>query len=359
MAQYQSSLGQVGAIKQSAVGTPGTITNTAPTRWMKLRSSSVGADRNLLIPDPEIGGAGARDVPKVYLGPTVFSGDYEFYVRSEALPLYVLAALGAAEPTVTQPGGAATPTSTTGYQHIYLPGDTLPALTIEEAIGNTFDTMVYTDSFVNTLHLECAADGYYMGRVGIVAIGGTAGNTPTATPGFDATPLIVGSKITVTVGGSYSTATNTVTGGAAFPAQSFSADLNNNIESNHFVLGSLFVDAMTPKRRDITGNLALRPQTNSYFRQSVFGTSGTQTSITGLTVVTNINISATTYEVISGAATNVYNVTINVPEAILAPHKVNPNQDNTIEESFDFRGVKVSGSNAMSVVVSNGVSAQY
>lgn len=359
MPQYQSSLGQIGAAKQSAVGTPATIAATAPTRWMKLRSSSVGADRNLLIPDPEIGGAGARDVPKAYLGPTVFTGDYDFYVRSEALPLYLLAALGAPEPTVTQPGGTATPTASTGYQHIYTPADTLPALTIQEAIGNGFDVMQYSDAFVNTLHLECAADGYYMGRAGIVAINGTAGNTAQASPTFDASPLIVGSKIVVTIGGTYSTATNVVTGGTAFQAQSFSFDLNNNIESNHFVLGSLFVDAMTPKRRDVTGNLALRPQTNSYFRQAVFGTSGTQTSITGLSVVTNVNISATTYEVISGAATNVYNVTVNIPEAILAPHKVSPNQDNIIEESFDFRGVKVGGTNVATAVVSNGVSTAY
>ncbi len=359
MAQYQASLGQVGMIKQTAQGSPATpLAAAGPTRWQRLRSSSMGPDRSLLIPDPEIAGAGQRDVPKVYLGPTVFSGEHEMYVRQESLPLWLAGAFGTTN-APTQPGGAITPTALTGYQHVIQTADVLPWFTVQEQIGNGFDVLQYNDAQVNTFHLECGADGYFMAKAGLIALAGTAGNTAVASPTFDNTPLIVGSKVVVTIGGTYSTATNAMTGGTAFPAQSFSFDLSNAIESNHFVLGSLFPDAFTPKRREITGNLALRPQTNSYFRQAVFGTSGTQTSITGLTVVTNLNISATSYEIINGATSQVYNLTLNMGEVILAPHKLTASHDSVLEETFDFRVVKVAGAFSVTADVTNGVSLQY
>lgn len=358
MAQYQASLGQVGMAKQTAQGSPATLAAGSPTRWMRLRTSSMGPDRSLMIPDPEIAGAGQRDVPKVYLGPAVHSGDHEFYVRPEALPLWVLGALGQST-APTQPGGAATPTALTGYQHVITTADTLPWFTIQENIGNGFDTMLYSDALVNTLHFECAADGYFQGKAGLLALVGNAGATPTASPTFDGTPLIIGSKISVNVGGTYSTSTNTVTGGTQFPAQSFSFDLSNSIEDKHFVLGQLTPDYFTPKRREITGNLALRPQSNAYFRQSVFGTSGTQTSLTGLTAVTSCYITATTYEIIAGATSQVYSMVLGMGEIIIAPHKVSASQDSVLEESFDFRVVKVAGANSVSAVFTNGVSSQY
>lgn len=341
MAQYQASLGQVGMARQATLGTPATLSATAgPTRWMKLRSSSVGADRNLLIPDPEIGGAGARDVNRAYLGPVHFSGDHDYYIRNESLPLWIYAAMG---------GGGGTPTGTAaaGYVHTITPADTLQAFTIQEALGNTFDVMQYSDAFVNSLRFECNADGYMMGKANIQAITGVAGATATTSPAFDATPLILGSKITL--------AYNSVT----IPAQSFNFEFNNNIEASHYTLGSLFVDAMTPKRRDLTGSFTLRPQSSALFRQAVMGTSGTQTSPTGLAVAQGLTITCTTYEIITGATTQVYTLALTLPEVYLAPHKVTANQDNIIEESIDFRAVKIAAANSVSAVVTNGVSTAY
>lgn len=338
MPQYQSQLGQVGFVKQAAVGTAGTIATAAPTRWMKMRSSSVGGDRSLMIPDPEIQGSGGRDVPKSYLSPVSYSGDYEAYVRPEALPLAIYGALG---------GGGAAPTGSgvAGYTHSITPGDTLPVFTIQEKMGDSFDTFKYTDAYFNTLHLECAADGYFMTTLGVVARTQLAGETA-ATPAFDNTPQILGSNITISLGGS------------AVPASDFSFDWNNNIESNHFVLGSLLVDVMTPKRRDVTGSFTVRPQSNALFRQAMYGNAAA-TGPTGQPTVQNMTITATTYEIITGATTQVYTVTITIPEVELAPFKPGASGDDTMEHSIDFRAVKVAAANIATISVINGVSTAY
>ena len=251
MPQFQSQLGQMGFVRQPTQGTAATIATTAPTRWMKLRSTSMGGSRDLMIPDPEIQGPGGRDIPKSYLGPVSFAGDYEFYSRSEALPLAIYGVLGGG-------GGAPTGSATTGYTHTFTPADALQRFTIQEKIGDGFDVFTYTDAFFNSLHLEASADSYLTGTLGVVARSQVAGVTA-ATPAFDGTPLYVGSSIGITLNGT------------ALPAESFSVDVTNNIESDHFVLGSLFVDDMTPKRREVTGNVTLRPTSNALFRQAMYG----------------------------------------------------------------------------------------
>lgn len=343
MPQFQSQLGHLAFAKQAAVGTPATIAAAAPTRWMKTRSTSIGGDRSLLIPDPEISGAGGRDIPKVYLSPVSFAGDIEFYVRSEALPLAFYGALG---------GGGAVPSGTAaaGYTHTFTPADSLPPFTILEKKGDGFDTFQYNDAYFDTLHLEAAADGYMQGTLGVVARTETAGVVNAATPAFDATPLYTGSTISVTFG---------VTGAnTPLPAASFGFDYANNIESDHFVLGSLFVDAMTPKRREVSGSFTLRPEANTYFRQAMYGNS-TATTPTGQTTVREMIITCTSYEIITGATTQVYTTRITIPEVILQPFKVEPSGEDTIEHSIDWQAVKVAGANICTVTVINGIATAY
>lgn len=338
MPQYQSQLGQVGFARQSAVGAAATIATAAPTRWMKLRSSSVGGERDLMIPDPEIQGAGGRDVNKTYLGPVTYSGDYEFYGRSEALPLAIYGVFG---------GGGAVPTGsgTAGYTHVFTPADTLPAFTVEENLAGGFDAFRYVDTYFNSLHLEAAADGYLQGTLGVVARSQTAGVTP-GTPAFDNTPLYVGSAITISLGGS------------SIPAESFSFDFTNNIESDHFVLGSSLVDVMTPKRRELTGNVTLRPTSNALFRQAVNGSSSATTP-TGQPTVQQMVITCSTYEIITGATTQVYTTTLTLPEVVLTPFKPEASGDDTMSHSIDFQAVKVAAANIASLSVINGISTAY
>lgn len=338
MPQYQSQLGQMGFARQATPGSAATIATAAPTRWMKLRSSSMGAERDIMLPDPEIQGAGGRDVPKPYLSPVTYAGDYEFYARAEALPLAIYGTLGGG-------GGAPTGTATSGYTHTFTPADSLPRFTIEEKVGDGFDTFRYVDAFFNTLHLEAAADGYLQGTLGVAARTQTAGVTP-STPAFDNTPLVVGSNISINVGGS------------TVPCESFSFDFNNNLETDHFVLGSLFVDEMTPKRREVTGNITLRPTSNSLFREAVNG-SGGGTTPSGQTVLKAVTITCTTYEIITGATSQVYSTAISLPEVVLTPFKPEASGDDTMTHSVDFQAVKNAAANICTITVINGVTTAY
>lgn len=59
---------------------------------MKIRGGALAANRDLLIPDPEIGGG--RDVNDAFLGAVTFSGDYEFYTRLHGIRTLLYHAFG-------------------------------------------------------------------------------------------------------------------------------------------------------------------------------------------------------------------------------------------------------------------------
>lgn len=84
---FPSQSGQVGFGFQGSKGS-----RAVATRFVRLMGGSLGGDRNLLIPDAEIGGN--RDIPFAYLGPVAFNGDYTFYARFEAIAFALKAALG-------------------------------------------------------------------------------------------------------------------------------------------------------------------------------------------------------------------------------------------------------------------------
>lgn len=96
---FNSQSGSVAFRKQSVAGTfPADFATNA--RAFKLRGGALGVNRDLLIPDPEIGGG--RDVNDALLGAAVFTGDYEFYVRLDGIRTLLEACLGA---RVQGPGG--------------------------------------------------------------------------------------------------------------------------------------------------------------------------------------------------------------------------------------------------------------
>src|SRR6478752_7280362 len=106
---FSSQAGQVGFMTQATQGTFPATFGTA-SAFMKLRSGSLGPNRDLLTTDPEIGGG--RDIVDAYLGAASWSGDYEFYVRLESLPTLLKAVLGSEAITGTLTTGGAIHTVT-------------------------------------------------------------------------------------------------------------------------------------------------------------------------------------------------------------------------------------------------------
>lgn len=329
---FSSQAGQVLFATQAAQGVFPAGFGTAHTA-MKLRSGALGPNRDLLITDPEIGGG--RDTSDAYLGAASWSGDYEFYVRLEALPTLLKAVLGT----------AASATATGVNTHTITPSDsaTLPYLAVEENIGGSLETYQYVDAVVNTFHLEAEANGYLMGTAGLIARQQTAGATKTATPTWDNSPLIVGTNITLTY--------NAVT----LPAKSFSLDINNNYEDDDFRLGSFYLGDLTAKGREVNGSFAIRPADSAFWRQAVYG-SAAATAVGGLTTKQELVITCTTYEDIAGSAPlTKSSIAITIPKVALEPYGLEPSGDDIIENDISFRALRpVAGTALCTVVVKNG-----
>jgi hypothetical protein len=318
---FSSQAGKVGLKTQASKGVyadPGAV---APNQgvFMRIRSGALGGNRDLLIPDPEIGGN--RDVPDAKLGPINFSGEYDFYVRMNSIATLLQGALGTA---------ITTGTAATGYSHAFTPSDTtLPWLSVEETIAGAYEDFNYTDLRVNTLHLEADANGYLMGTVGLVGLKQEALAVPTVTPRWDISPLIVGTTITVNWGG------------VQLPAKSFSLDVNNNIEDDDFRLGSLFLGDAQPKRREITMGVTIRPEDSALWRTAMWG-GPAATGPQGCSAYKDdVEIDIVSCEDVAGADPGVkYAMNIAIPSAAITPFAVSPSGDDVLEHDLELQALR-------------------
>lgn len=330
---FASQAGQAILRTQTVAGTYNADTGTAGV-GIKLRSGGLGTNRELLIPDPEIGGG--RDVTDAYLGAAVWGGDYEFYARMDSLATLLKACLGSAQAPVTATG------ITT---HTIEPLDTgvMPFLSIEEAIGGTLETYNYNDAVVNSLHLEADANGYLMGTASIIGAKQVANATRTPAPVWDDLPMTVGTNITVTY--------NAV----SLPAKNFSIDINNNFEDDDFRLGSFFVGDLTPKRREVTASFGIRESSSALWRQAAYGVSSA-TQVGGVTTKNQLVITCLTYESIQGGTpTTPYTLTLTIPKFILAPYSLEASGDDVIESDIEGRGVRPqAGTKILTAVIKTG-----
>ena len=314
---FSSQAGQVLFATQDAEGVFPADFGASHTA-MKLRSGSLGPNRDLLVTDPEIGGG--RDTVDAYLGAVSWSGDYEFYARFESLPTLLAACLGESASVTVAP-------VTT---HTITPADsaTLPFLSVEEAIGGGLETYQYTDAVVNTFHLEADANGYLMGTAGLIAKKQVAGAVSTADPEWDDTPMVVGTNVALTYGG------------VTLPAKSFSLDINNNFEDDDFRLGSFYIGDLTAKGREVSGSFTIRPQDSALWRQAVYGASAL-TSPGGLTTKQELEITCSTYEDIPTApAGTKFKLTITIPKIALEPFALEPSGDDIIENDISWRALR-------------------
>ena len=330
---FLSQAGHVGVRTQGGGGVyadPGAV---APNQGVFIfyRSGALGGNRELLIPDPEIGAG--RDIPDAQLGPIAYSGEYDMYLRMESAATFLRAVLG----NVSTSGAAAS-----GYTHAITPGTVMPWLSIEEKIGNGYETFAYTDAKVNTFHMEADANGYLMATVGLIALT-QATTTPTAigSQRRDTSPLIVGSNITVSWGG------------VQLPAKSFSLDINNNLEDDDFRLGSLFLGALTEKRREITMGVTIRPEDAVLWKTATWGDPGA-TGPLGQSYKDDVSISIASYEDIPGATPGIkYAMDFTIDNAIIAPFQLDPSGDDVMEHDLEIRPVLADGTDILTVDVLN------
>lgn len=337
MAQQQSQSGQVGFKTQTAKGAyldPGAADPNNGI-FIPIRSGSIGGSRELLIPDAEIGGN--RDIRTAYMGPVTYSGEFEFYPRMDSFATLLYAALGAKSSSSTGTGATLVGT------HTITPStsSTIPWLSIEEQVGDDFECFNYTDARVNTVHLEADADDYLMGSAGVLALTQSAGNTKTASPVWDTSPLFVGTAITLTLGGT------------ALPAKSFSFDFTNNMEDDDFRLGSLTLGDVTPKRREATFSVTIRPEDSAQWRQAMYGSAVATAPQGGAVTMEQLVLTITSYEVI-GSTADYYTLTLTAPKVAINPFTLEPSGDGIIETDLELQVLRpASGSELVTAVIKN------
>lgn len=329
---YGSQAGHVILRTQPTRGTIAADLGTAGVA-MKIRSGALAPSRDLLVPDPEIGGG--RDTVDAYLGAVSFSGDYEFYARLESLATLLYGALG------TKTSATVTGVNT----HTLEPSDAaqLPFFSVEEQISDGLEVFNYVDAVVNTFHLEAEANGFLSGTAGMIAVRQTAGATPTADPDWDNSPMIVGTNITVTYNG------------VTVPAKSFSIDVNNNFEDDDFRLGSFYLGDLTPKQREVTAQISLRHDGASFWRQATYGQAAAVTP-GGLVTKQPLVITMTTYEDIVGSTPlTKSSLQITIPKAVLTPFAFAPSGDDVLENDVDIRAVRPDpATKILTAVIKNG-----
>lgn len=314
---FLSQSGHLILKEQAVAGTYQADTGTAGLA-LRLRSGTLGTNRDLLIPDPEIGGN--RDVADAYLGAVSWSGDLDFYPRFKHLATILYAAFGTKAAPVTATGVTT---------HTITPGNIQPWYSVEEQIANGYEVFRYTDVKANSLHFEADANGYLMGTLGLIARIQTAGHVASDPSTLvDISPMAVGTNITVTYNG------------VTVPAKSFSFDMANNLEDDDFRLGSFFLGDVTEKRREFTFGLALRPANSALMRQAVYGASAA-TAVGGLVTKQAFVITISAYEDIPGGTpATKYSVQFTVPKAAIAPFAVEPSGDDVIEHDLEIRALR-------------------
>ena len=304
--------------------------STAGGVFLKALSGSIGANRELLSSDAEIGGA--RDVVDAYLGPVSYSGEFEFYARMRALAILLKGALGDVDST-----GSTTGTRGTDQLgvHVITPAETLPWLSVEEAIGTNLEAFEYTDCMVNSISLEASPDGYFMGTAGLVGVKQVAGITKTASPDVDTTPLMVGTSMTILIN-------DTAIGTYAGCPRDFSLDFTNNIEDDVFCLGSVTLSDLTPKRRELDLSMTIRPENNDLWREAVYGGSAETQPLSGAAATVDLKINITTYENLgTGAPANVpFEFDLHIPKCNIEPFAIEPSGDDVIEYDVSFKAIK-------------------
>lgn len=226
---------------------------------------------------------------------------------------------------VTTPTAGVNPIGT----HIITPADTVPWLSVEERIGVNFESYRYTDAKVNSLHIEAEAAGYLMGTASMVALTQASGFTAQAAPAWDTSPMMVGGQVQVRFNG------------ASLVAKSFSMDINNNIETDNFVLGSIFLADATEKRRELKVAVTRRPNDSTLWKAAMYGSSTATTPQAGPAYQGAVQIVASSFETIGDVVAGTpFSITIDIPNCVIAPHKIGPSGDDVISSDIELTPIR-------------------
>jgi hypothetical protein len=149
--------------------------------------------------------------------------------------------------------------------------------------------------------------------------------TAQASPAWDTTPMMVGGQVAVTFNG------------VALPAKSFNFEVNNNIETDDFRLGSLTLGGMQEKRRELKMGVNVRPDDSNLWRAAMYGATGLTAPQAGPAYQGAVNVRITTFETIGDVVGGTpYSINLEIPNCAVAPFKVSPSGDDVISNDIEL-----------------------
>jgi hypothetical protein len=209
---FNSQAGSVAFRTQSVAGTfPADFATNAVAA--KLRTGALSANRDLLIPDPEVGGG--RDIVDAFLGAVTFTGDYEYYPRYDMIGTLLYSAFGS---KAEGPGGVneketitATGTVTGGTFTLTYSAQTTAAIPYNATAYQVQQALIALSN-IGPNEVRCSG-GPWPGTPIVVDFDGTLSGTLSGAPMTITTTGLTGT----TPGG---TITRTVTGLSNTPVKS-------------------------------------------------------------------------------------------------------------------------------------------
>jgi hypothetical protein len=309
---FSSQTGALGIGEQTAKGAIATA-----DAWVKVLTGAMGITRELIVPDPEIGGNRDIDEDTIYPGSVGAAGTYEFIFRPDSLGHFIKGALGDCDSTALSGVSGA-------YQHTFTPADTLPWYTILERLSNTYEAFTVTDCKFNSLDFNCKANDYLRGTAEIL------GNIPVS----DAT--VTGETYEDTHPFLYAGATIKFGNDTILPID-VSFSLKNNMEDSDYRVGTIYRTDLIEKRRELVLGATIRPDDSDLLKQAIWGDK-TKSSPQNTKTNISVNYKWITYEKISGNTP--YSLEIDVPVAVIAPFKVDPKGADAVEHALEIRAAK-------------------
>lgn len=305
--------------------------------WMvPIRSGSINANRDLLVPDPEIGGN--RDVPGAHLGPISYGGSFEMYARPRIMyPFIKSASMGWAQDGVDLGAiGSGVQTGGTGIV------ETPAALSIEQQIGSPgyFPPEKFYNVVCNSWTLEGDSGGLATFTAELIGQYSYGTGSPTEITGLyvDSSGPIPTSGVPDPSAGGYMSvafapyADDTPT---FLYAKTASVTVTNNIEDDDFRLGSLYLAGLTPKRREVSGSLTIRPEDAVMWKQATWGSPVAATP-GGLTTTGRLVVNLVGEPIPGSGLCQTFSFASDV---VLHPATVDPSGDDVLEHDIEFTSV--------------------
>ena len=253
-----SETAQTGYIALAAQTAKGTPANVDGSIALRVTTSSVSGQAELLDFDEEIGGGRDADSSLAVVGGFSVSGSLEGLLRTKAFGWLLLAAgFTAAEP-VPEAG------ATGAVTHTFTPANTGTYLTIVGRWGSTDATRKISDALVNELTISLDANGRATWSASLIA-GEEEFGVADVVPTFETNPVAT-----------YDGSAVELDGLGTYRWESVELSVNNNLSDDEFVIGSRKLDDVTFGSREVmlSGTVKVgnnSPSVTDLYRAAVYG----------------------------------------------------------------------------------------